>query len=36
MLTEQQEAFLEVLDLVEDAGRIDHVVLIGSWAEFAY
>lgn len=36
MLTEQQQAFLKVLDLVEEAGRIDHVILTGSWAEFAY
>lgn len=36
MLTEQQRAFLKVLDLVEEAGCIDHVILIGSWAEFAY
>jgi len=34
MLTEQHRAFL--LDLVEEAGCIDHVILIGSWAEFAY
>lgn len=31
MLTEQQQAFLKVLDLVEEAGCIDHVVLVGSW-----
>ena len=36
MPTEQQHAFSKVLDLVEEAGCIDHVVLIGSWAEFAY
>lgn len=36
MLTEQQQAFLKVFDLVEEAGCLDHVVLIGSWAEFAY
>ena len=36
MLTEQQQSFLKVLDLVEEAGCIDHVILIGSWAEFAY
>ena len=36
MPTEQQQAFSKVLDLVEEAGCIDHVVLIGSWAEFAY
>lgn len=36
MLTEQQQAFLKVLDLVEEAGCIDHVVLVGSWAEFVY
>lgn len=36
MLTEQQRAFLKVLGLVEEAGCIDHVILIGSWAEFAY
>lgn len=35
MLTEQQQAFLKVLDLIEEAGCIDHVILIGSWAEFA-
>lgn len=36
MPTEQQHAFSKVLDLVEEAGCIDHVVLIGSWAEFVY
>ena len=36
MLTEQQEAFSRVLELVEDAGCASHVVLIGSWAEFVY
>ena len=36
MLTEQQQAFLKVLDLVEEAGCMDHVILIGSWAEFTY
>lgn len=36
MLTEQQQAFLKVLDLVEEAGCIDHVILVGSWAEFTY
>ena len=36
MPTEQQQAFSKVLDLVEEAGCIEHVVLIGSWAEFAY
>ncbi len=30
MLTEQQRAFLKVLDLVEEARCIDHVILIGS------
>lgn len=30
MPTEQQHAFSKVLDLVEEAGCIDHVVLIGS------
>ncbi len=36
MLTDQQKAFSRVLDLVEEAGCMPHVVLIGSWAEFAY
>lgn len=36
MLTEQQRAFLKVLDLVKKAGCIDHVILIGPWAEFVY
>lgn len=36
MLTEQQRAFLRVLDLVDEAGCADHVILIGSWAEFVY
>lgn len=36
MLTNQQRAFARVLDLVEEAGCMPHVVLIGSWAEFAY
>ena len=35
-MNEQQQSFLKVLDLVEEAGCIDHVILIGSWAEFAY
>ncbi len=36
MLTEQQQAFAKVLDLVEDAGCMRHVILVGSWAEYAY
>lgn len=36
MLTEQQQAFARVLDLVEEAGCMRHVVLVGSWAEYAY
>lgn len=36
MLADQQKAFARVLDLVEEAGCMPHVVLVGSWAEFAY
>lgn len=36
MLTEQQKSFSKILDLVEDAECMPHVVLVGSWAEFAY
>lgn len=36
MLTEQQKAFAKVLDLVEDAGCMPHVVLVGSWVEYVY
>lgn len=36
MLTKQEAAFIRVLNLLEDAGCIRHVMLIGSWAEFVY
>lgn len=36
MPTDQQKAFARVLDLVEEAGCMPHVILVGSWAEFAY
>lgn len=36
MLTEQQKAFMDVLDLLEEAGCMPHVVLVGSWVEFVY
>lgn len=36
MLTDQQQSFARVLDLIEDAGCMRHLALIGSWAEFAY
>lgn len=36
MLNEQQHAFGRVLDLMEDAGCLPYVILIGSWAEFVY
>lgn len=36
MLTDQKKAFARVLDLVEDAGCIKHVILVGSWAEYVY
>lgn len=36
MLNDQQKAFIRVLDLVADADCLPHVILIGSWAEFAY
>lgn len=36
MLTDQQKAFSKVLDLIDEAGCLPHVILIGSWAEFAY
>lgn len=36
MLTDQQRAFAKVLDLVEEAGCMPHVVLVGSWAEYVY
>lgn len=36
MLIEQQKAFSKVLDLIEEAGCMEYVILIGSWAEFVY
>ena len=36
MLTEQQKAFSKVLDLINEAGCLPHVILVGSWAEFVY
>ncbi|HJG36688.1 GSU2403 family nucleotidyltransferase fold protein [Enorma phocaeensis] len=36
MLNEQQRAFARILDLIEDAGCMPYVVLVGSWAEFVY
>lgn len=36
MLTDQQKAFSRVLDLLEEANCLSHVVLIRSWAEYAY
>lgn len=36
VMSEQQSAFVRVLDLLEDAGCIGHVILVGSWAEFVY
>ena len=36
MLSEQQRAFARVLDLVEEAGCMPFVALIGSWAEYVY
>lgn len=36
MSPEQQKAFTKVLDLVEEAGCISHVIVVGSWAEFLY
>lgn len=35
-MNNQQQAFAKVLDLLEDAGCLRHVVLVGSWAEFVY
>lgn len=35
-MTEQQKAFARVLDLIEDAGCLPHVILVGSWVEFVY
>ena len=35
-MNSQQRAFAKVLDLIESAGCIRHVMLIGSWAEFSY
>lgn len=36
MLSEQQKAFARILDLVEEAGCMPHLVLVGSWTEFVY
>lgn len=36
MLTEQEAAFSRVLSLLDEAGCMRHVVLVGSWAEFVY
>lgn len=35
-MNDQQKAFKKVLSLLDNAGCLEHVVLIGSWAEFAY
>lgn len=35
-MNDQQIAFARVLDLVDEAGCIPHVILIGSWTEFVY
>ena len=35
-MAEQVQAFKRVLDLVNDAGCMPHVMLVGSWAEFLY
>lgn len=35
-MNEQQRAFCKILDLIEDAGCMRHVILVGSWAEFVY
>ena len=35
-MNEQQGAFCRILDLIEDAGCMRHVILVGSWAEFVY
>ena len=35
-MNDQQIAFARVLDLVDDAGCMPHVILVGSWAEFVY
>lgn len=35
-MNEQQRAFERVLDLLDRTGCIEHVILIGSWAEFTY
>lgn len=36
MQTEQQKAFDKILSLIEDAGCAEHLILVGSWVEFAY
>lgn len=36
MLADQQKAFSRVLALIDKAGCLPHVILIGSWAEFVY
>lgn len=35
-MNDQQIAFARVLDLVDEAGCMPHVILVGSWAEFVY
>lgn len=35
-MNDQQIAFARVLDLVDEAGCMPHVILAGSWAEFVY
>lgn len=35
-MTDQQQAFERVLSLLDEAGCQDHLVLIGSWAEFVW
>lgn len=35
-MNDQQRAFERVLSLVDEAGCRGHLILVGSWAEFAY
>ena len=35
-MTEQEKEFLRVIKLLAESGCLDHVILIGSWAEYLY
>lgn len=34
--TEQIEAFLSTIKILKDVGVLEHVIVVGSWAEYIY